>query len=238
MTEAPRSPDHASWLPRTIVLLGTDAAGKNHVARVWARRLHEQGVDLTIHEGWLAAPATGPDGDDDKSFFSHLAEQVFLLVFPLIGWIMPPILNWLIRRDARRFTDDGQRRLIVSHSALRILAFTLGARGRTIETLPASSRRAVRELHRQSRAIVFVLDVDPDVRRRRIEERVERSDSDPFDRYMLTDMTRAERIEAFLVDLATRQMDAHLIVNNQLDDDALWTELEEACRAESALKST
>ena len=97
-----------------------------------------------------------------------------------------------------------------------------------------STRRAVRELHERSQALVVVLDVDHQVRQGRIEARLAKGDSDPFDRYMLADPDRSERIEACLVSLATELMDAHLIVNNALDDDALWTHLEEACRAKSA----
>lgn len=230
MAESPRSaPAARSWLPETILLLGTDAAGKNHVAEVWLRRLGELGVSVELHEGWLAGRPSDPEAVDEKSFFSHLAEQTFLRVFPLIGWVMPLALNVLIWLDGRRFSVDGTRRLVVSHSALRILAFTLGARGRGIESLPASSRRIVRDFHRRSGATVLVLDVDPEVRQQRLQARLDRGGADPFDRYMLADPVRSERIEACLVQLAVRHMDAHLIVNNQLDDEALWAELEKGC---------
>ena len=214
--------------PETILLLGTDAAGKNHVARVWMRRMEALGLEPRMQESWLVSPAVDGEAEEKKSALSHLAEAVFLAVFPWIAGFLPLALRFLIRRDARRFRSDGQRRLIVSHSALRILAFTLGARGQGIDALSESTRSAIRELCESSRARVIVLDVDHAVRQQRIEARLERGDSDPFDRYMLADPVRSERIEACLVSIATELMDAHLVVNNDLDDDALWAELERA----------
>lgn len=221
------------WLPQTLLLLGTDAAGKNHVARVWTQRMAKVGVEVRQQEGWLSASAAEPEADEDKSWLSHLTERIFLWVFPCIAWGMPWALRFLMRRDVRRFCADGQRRLVISHSALRILAFTLGARGRRVESLPESIRRAVRDLRERSRGVVIVLDVDPEVRHQRIGARVHRGTSDPFDRYMLADSERSERIEACLVSLATELMGAHLVVNNDLDEGALWTHLETACRARS-----
>ena len=60
-------PTAASWLPQTLLLLGTDAAGKNHVARVWARRMAEQGLETQIQEGWLAGSPADPEMEDEKS---------------------------------------------------------------------------------------------------------------------------------------------------------------------------
>ena len=241
MTQEPPSTSEASppdigaesppaWLPPTILLLGTDAAGKNHVARVWHRRLSELGYPPVVVEGWLSGSPAAPDLEDDKSWLSHLAEATFLRVFPMIAWALPWALHLLIRRDIRRFNGDGRHRLVVSHSALRILAFCLGARGRGINGPAKSTRRAVRELRERSHARVIVLDVDPEVRRRRIEARLERGSSDPFDRYMLADSVRSERIEACLVSLAVELMDAHLVINDALDDDAVWNALLEACK--------
>ena len=226
------------WLPQTLLLLGTDAAGKNHVARVWTQRMAQLGVEVRQQEGWLSASAAEPEADDDKSWLSHVAEQTFLWVFPCIAWGMPWALRFLMRRDVQRFSMDGQRRLIISHSALRILAFCLGARSRGVDHLSESIRRAVRDLRERSRAVVIVLDVDPEVRHQRIEARVHRGSSDPFDRYMLADSERSERIEACLVSLATELMGAHLIVNNDLDEEALWTHIETACRARSTRRES
>lgn len=220
--------------PRTILLLGTDAAGKNHVAEVWARRLAEHGLDPVVQEGWLAASPEEAGEDEEKSRLAHLAEGTFLRVFPLIAWMMPMALRFLLRRDVRRFRPDGRCRLVVSHSALRILAFCLGARGRSPSTLSEPIRQAVRDLRSCSNALVIVLDVDHDVRRRRIEARLDRGGSDPFDRYMVADAERSEHIEACLVELATELLGAHLVVNDNLDDDTLWNELIKAWRTSTA----
>ena len=231
MSDAPELHDAADGqeLPTTILLLGTDAAGKNHVARAWTRKMEESGQAPDLIEGWLSGEAEEPQADEDKSSLSHLAELTFLTVFPLIAWFLPIALRFLMRRDARRFRRDGRRRLVISHSALRILAFCYGAQGRGVDAMSPATRRAVQELQRSSGAKVLVLDVDHEVRRRRIEARVARDDSDPFDRYMLADPERSERIEACLVSIAVDLMDGHLIVNNQLSDDELWQELLAAC---------
>ena len=75
---------------------------------------------------------------------------------------------------------------------------------------------------------VMVLDVAPATRRRRIADRIQSGTVDPFDRYMLADPDRAERIEHCLVELATRYLNATVIENDDLDDAALARELNRA----------
>jgi 2-phosphoglycerate kinase len=72
---------------------------------------------------------------------------------------------------------------------------------------------------------VVVLDVAPATRRRRIAARIRSGTVDPFDRYLLADLDRAERIEGCLVELATRYLNAAVIENDDLDDAALEREL-------------
>ena len=73
-----------------------------------------------------------------------------------------------------------------------------------------------------------MLDVAPATRRRRIAARIRSGTVDPFDRYMLADPDRAERIEGCSVDLATRYLNATVIENDDLDAAALERELARA----------
>jgi hypothetical protein len=99
--------------------------------------------------------------------------------------------------------------VVVSHTALRLLALILGQHR---EGWAALARRPI--LARTLRAApppgttVVVLDVAPATRRRRIAARIQSGTDDPFDRYMLADLDRAERIEGCLVELATHCLNA------------------------------
>lgn len=111
--------------------------------------------------------------------------------------------------------------MVISYTPLRVLAFTLGHRpahapwrvspglDRTLRRLAAVGARAV------------VLDVSPEVRQERVQERARRGRIDAFDRYMTApgNLARSERIEATLVELARTYLGAQHIVNDDLTDD-------------------
>ena len=219
------------WVPKTVMLLGTDASGKNHVARLWARRLRELGCELVIKEGRISAGPAEDRGHEEKGRLALLAERGFLIFFPLTRWFLPPLVSLLMHLDARAYRAGGGNSLIVSHSALRILAFCLGQNDRYLarETLPTWLEQAIRRLQLVSGAVVIVLDVDDQIRQARIRQRLEQGSIDPFDAFMAADSARSERIEACLVALARRYFNAHLFENNNLDDEALWREFEKAC---------
>ena len=128
----------SQWLPQTMLLLGTDASGKNHVASLWTKRLRAQGCQVEVRESRLCGAIAERDDHGDKSRLSHMAEQGFLLLFPLVKWMIPPAMALLLHWDARRFKPPGKNLLVVSHNPLRILAFTLGQNKRYLknQTLP------------------------------------------------------------------------------------------------------
>jgi hypothetical protein len=132
-------------------------------------------------------------------------------------------------RDRRRFRPPAVPLVVVSHTALRLLALVLGQHregSAGLANSPAleSTLRAVPPPGTR----VLVLDITPATRRRRIAARIRSGTVDPFDRYMLDDADRAEHIERCLVELATRYLNAALIENDDLDDAALERELEGA----------
>ena len=119
--------------------------------------------------------------------------------------------------------------MVVSHTALRLLALVLGQRregsGRP-RPPPGPGARPARGA--PPGTAVAVLDVAPATRRRRIAARIRSGTVDPFDCYMLADPDRAEHIEHCLVELATRYLNATVIENDDLDDAALERELDRA----------
>ncbi len=144
----------------------------------------------------------------------------------------------LLARDRRRFRLSAVPLVVVSHTALRLLALVLGQQraGWTALARRPALERALRTALPPGTTVV-VLDVTPATRRRRIAARIQSGTVDPFDRYMLADPDRAERIEGGLVELATRYLNATVIENDDLDDAALARELNRALGRPAPLPS-
>lgn len=223
-------------LPTTVLLLGTDASGKNYVAKRLAERMRRMGRKVVVREGWLAA-APAPAEEVSKGRLSLLAEATFIRLFPLMRWFLPRALAFLMARDSRRFQlAHHHTQLIVSLNTLRILAFTLASRRKTHaeQPLPPWLERRLRNLKRDPNAVVLVLDVDDEVRKARIAKRMAGGDADPFDRYMAADGVRSERIESCMIWMAKTYLGATVIANNDLDDAALWSHFRAACATQTA----
>ncbi|MDV7396071.1 hypothetical protein RZS08_32060, partial [Arthrospira platensis SPKY1] len=73
--------------------------------------------------------------------------------------------------------------------------------------------------------------VEPGIRQQRITARIQSGTVDPFDRYMLANRERAERIEGCLVELAVGILNAKVIENNDLDAAALEAALARALKS-------
>ena len=216
--------------PPVLLILGTDAAGKDYVAEFLIRRWRAAGHRVEKRAGKLAAPAADARSSSErKGRWGRFRERAFLGLFPLLHPLLPAVAWLLLARDRRRFRPSAVPLVVVSHTALRLLALVLGQQREGVGALarrPALERtlRAVRP----PETTVVVLDVAPATRRRRIAARIRSGTVDPFDRYMLADPDRAERIEGCLVELATRYLNAAVIENDDLDDAALEQELERA----------
>ena len=203
--------------PPVLVILGTDAAGKDHVAELLLRRWRAAGYRVEKRAGGFSAPAVDARSSSErKGRWGRFQERVFLSLFPL----------------RRRFHPPDGPLVVVSHTALRLLALVLGQQPEGLAALARfpALQRTLEAVVPATGAVAVVLDIDPAIRRRRIRRRLESGMADPFDRYMLDDPERAERIERSLVELATRYLDATVIENDDLDDDALERALERALR--------
>ncbi len=214
--------------PGVLLVLGTDASGKNHVANLIVSMLERSGRRVEKREGGFSKRRTDATSSEDKGPIRLLLEQSFLTTFPVNrGWL-PLLLTALIARDLKRFRPvEGTTVLVISHTALRILAFILGHRFRRTGEIriPRHLDLVLRHMVPVTGAKTIVLDIADEIRRKRIDLRRRSGTMDNFDRYMALDPVRSERIEHFLVWLAKRYLNAVVIENDDLDDAALTTEV-------------
>lgn len=217
--------------PPILLILGTDAAGKDYVAEFLIRRWRAAGHPVEKRAGRFAAPAADARcSSERKGRWGRCRERAFLGLFPMLRPLVPVVVWLLLVRDRHRFRRSAVPLVVVSHTALRLLALVLGQHragwaGRLARH--AALERALRAAPPPGTSVV-VLDVSPATRRRRIAARVGSGTVDPFDRYMLANPDRAERIEGCLVELATRYLNAAVIENEDLDDATLEQALERA----------
>ena len=214
--------------PHALLILGTDMAGKDHCANVMADAAREAGLRLERRRGSLSARPTVQRSSEDKSRLRLWLEWAFLTTLPLHCRLLPWITTLLILLDVRRFRQPDQAMvLVVSHTAIRLLAFALGHRYDRIEDirLPALARKALRRVGPATDACVLVLDIDHQIRAARMAERDRRGTVDCFDRYLGQNPVRSERIEAILVWIGVHWLGAVRVENNNLGDSELLAHL-------------
>ncbi|MGB8702931.1 MAG: hypothetical protein WCD18_26245 [Thermosynechococcaceae cyanobacterium] len=217
--------------PNLILILGTDAAGKNHVANALADRLRPRGQPIEKRAGALSAKPTQALTSEDKGFLALAQERIFLTVFPFLRPLLPLIVAGWLWLDSQRFKQDPYRvTIVISHTALRLLSFALGHRylGPDDIRLPRYLVQSLRRWRQKTGVQVLVLDVADAIRQQRIQARALAGKADVMDRYMAEDSARSERIEADLVWLARRYLGAYLLENNDLDEVQLNRELDRA----------
>lgn len=214
--------------PPVLLILGTDAAGKDYVADFLVRRWQARGYSLEKRAGAFAGAAVDARSSSArKGRWGRFQEQVFLTLFPLVRPLTPYLAQKLVARDQQRFRPADRPLVVVSHTALRLLAFAYGPIIPPPPVTPALGQ-ALHALQATTRATAIVLDIDPAIRQQRIAARVQQGTVDPFDQYMQADVERAERIERYLVTLAIEYLQAGVIENNHLTDDALEMALADA----------
>lgn len=218
--------------PDPILILGTDAAGKDHLAKLLIRKYTAAGHPVETREGWFSAP-TRPETmttSEDKGRAALAGEAVFLMTFRANRVLIPAVLTVLVRRDLQAFRHPGTRLIVISHTGLRVLAFYLGHRFPTADEIrvPAYLDRALRAIPRITRARTVALDIDDAVRQARIARRRGVGKMDPFDRYMAGNSYLSERIEGYLVRLGEIYLGAVRVENNDLSEAELIGRVERA----------
>lgn len=215
-------------LPPLLLILGTDLAGKDHFANVVADAAESAGITVERRRGAFSGRPAQQRTSEHKSLVALWLERLFLATLPLHCWLLPSLTAWLLLFDLRRFSQpQGTSVLVVSHTALRLLAFALGHRFERIEQiqLPAITRRALQAIIPATSAVTVALDIDHRVREKRVAERARRGTVDHFDRYMASDPARSERIEQFLVWIGQTFLNAITIANNDLSNAELLAQL-------------
>ncbi|NCC04536.1 MAG: hypothetical protein EOM37_10955 [Proteobacteria bacterium] len=209
--------------PDVILVIGTDASGKDHVTNILENMIREAGGEVEKRKRFFCGATTKEVYSTNKGFLDRAQEALFLAFYPFVGRLMPLIFSLWTRRDAIRFRGPRKKLIIVGHNGLRALAF-YWARQTTPrgELLVSDSLRHTFSLVKEKTgAHVLVLDVDHSVRQQRINARVEKGLADRFDLYMLENPERSEAIEACLVKGAQELWDAKLLINNDLTDEEL-----------------
>jgi hypothetical protein len=219
--------------PPVFLILGTDAAGKDYVADFLIRRWRAAGYLVEKRAGGFSAPAVDARSSSErKGGWGRFQERVFLSLFLLLRPLLFGAAWLLLARDRRRFRPPPTPLVVVSHTALRLLALVLGQYRESLTVIARfpALERALCAIAPVAGTVAVVLDIDPAIRHHRIRQRIQAGTVDPFDHYMLADPERAERIERALVALATRFLDAVLVKNDDLDDAALERALAQALR--------
>lgn len=218
--------------PPVLLILGVDGSGKNYVANVIEAMLRAADYPVEKRAGGFSSPATQALTSEDKGKLALWKERIFLWSFPLLRGLMLTIATVWMRRDLRHFRASPHPTLIVSHSALRLVAFYLGHAYDTLEQiqLPRSLDRLLRTIPQRTGAQTLVLDIEPEIRRQRVAQRLVNGTADHLDRYMAKPehQNLSERIEASLVWLAQRYLAAAVIENNDLSPAELSEQIQKA----------
>lgn len=219
-----RSLEQQENILEILLILGTDLAGKDHFANVLTDAIVAAGGLVERRRGWFSA---GPDTrrtSEGKGIFKLCLEWLFLATLPFTCRLIPFIAALLLRCDVWLFRPPEKRTIIVvSHTAIRLLAFALSysfVRTEDIR-LPIMAERTLRSLEPTIRVRTFVLDINHEVRAVRLKERLRRGKADHFDRFLGKNPTCSERIEKFLVWLCVTYLEADLVENNNMSNSEL-----------------
>ena len=214
--------------PETLLILGTDLAGKDHFANVVSDAATAAGVQVERRRGWLCARPDQERTSEGKSWSRLWLERLFLATLPLHCRLLPTLTGLLLFVDVRLFRRPAAGlACVVSHTAVRLLAIACGHLVDRVEAirLPRITVRGLRAM-RATGVRVVVLDIDHAVRIQRLADRRGRGTVDHFDRYMGSDPVRSERIEACLVHIACAWLGATRIDNNDCTPAELLAHLE------------
>lgn len=225
MSGSPASAARPGRKPLVVLVLGTDASGKDYVAGLLRAHLAERGLLLEKRRGWLGAEPCDRPSSEDKHPFRLLLERIFLAGFPILRWVLRPALAWAIHADRILFQFARRADIVlVSHTPLRLLAFDLG-HGQN-QNIPACLTRALAALRASVELRAVVLDTKTEIRAQRIHERSVQGRADHFDNYMAAHPDRSERIAQALVSVARDCLGAEVLGNNASGPDALLARLE------------
>lgn len=211
--------------PKLVLILGTDASGKDHVARLVLAHLQEAGAFLEKRRGWLSAPACAAETSEHKGPGRLFSERLFLRIHPLIAWALPPALTLCILADVLVYRFLRRKPvMVVSHTALRLLAFHMGHDDAF--RMPAHLGKALATLRGLGLQTLFVT-TERHVRLGRIHDRIRRDKVDHFDLYMARRPRHGERVTDALERIAVEHLQAWTIRNDAHGDEHIAAALHE-----------
>lgn len=211
-------------IPDVILLLGTDASGKDHVANVLMDMIREAGGDVEKRQRFFGGKVTHAASSEGKGPLETLQEKIFLLFFKHLGFILPVLVCLVTLWDIHRFRLPKEKKLVViGHNCMRALGFYLAHRFSSPEQirLPWYLVKVIKKMLAKTEVHVIALDVEDYIRKKRIAKRMAEGSEDEFDKYMNNDGDRSEHIEACLVHLSLNYLGGKLIENNDLTKDEL-----------------
>jgi len=206
--------------PQIVLIIGTDASGKDHIAAIVEKMIREAGGEVEKRKRFLAGRRTLRQSSAAKSWFELCLERGFLFCFPYLGWMLPWFAALLLRRDLRKLRLPSGKLVIVGHNCLRGLAFYWGHRYASVENIRISAKleEVLVKMGKLPGLHTLVLDVDDSLRQSRIKAREMCGQADFFDRYLAMHQEKSERIESMLVWLCKHYLNAQLIENNDLGE--------------------
>ncbi len=220
-------------VPDTLLIMGSDASGKNHVANVAAELIQSGGGQVEKREGWFSRKASDVVTSERKGALKLLGEWLFIATAPLTRHVMSEALSALVRWDLKNYRKSDRKIIVISHTPIRILAFYLGHQhenpGRIV--LPKHLHEALSAIRPVTGAKAIILDIGHETRKTRIAKRSKKGLADRFDLYLARDGELSERIEDILVMLAERYFGAFKIVNEDAGEEPLRRQIAKAFEA-------
>ena len=202
-----------------VLILGTDASGKDHVARLAQEHLGGTGRPFEKRRGLLSAAACDAESSERKSAARLFAERLFLRIYPFLGPILAPGISLCILADVLAFRLFRRApALVVSHSPIRLLAFHMG-HAHSFRA-PGHLRHALAHM-RKCGLTTLLVTADPSARIRRIECRIRRDTVDNFDLYMAKSPELGENIAQSLRRVALDHLAAIEIPNDEDGDERI-----------------
>lgn len=207
-------------IPDVVLIIGTDAAGKDHVANIVAEMISESGGVVEKRKRFLSGRVTREASSTNKSPVELILEKIFLRLYPYLGNLLPNVLNVLLKRDLDKFRQPDKKLIIVGHNCLRGLAFHWGHRSTGTERIrvPEGLQATLGRMRSLAGFYSLVLGVDDQVREARIRARYVHGEADYFDRYMVDDPERSRQIDGVLVWLTQKYLNGQFIENNDLSE--------------------
>ncbi|MBM9606060.1 hypothetical protein [Desulfopila inferna] len=210
-------------IPDIILIVGIDAAGKDHLAKIAQRLIRERGGCAEKRKNLLSGSKAAENTSGAKTALVLFLERAFLVLLPFFGFLLPRILTVLLQRDLRKFKTPGEKLIIIGHRYLRGLAIYWALRypRKDLIPLPQGLTATLAEMRTIPSFHTIVLSVDQIIRKRRITKRRTLGEADVFDRYMEENPEVAKHTEDILVWLTRQFLGAQLIVNNDLPEEEL-----------------